>query len=372
MSEPRPGIADELSFSVDLASLEASPMPDVSLSTVGIHERGDLQRWIEAFPEIVERDLLLVTTEFDQWQIRDQRVSDRLDVLFLDTNGSLLVAELKRDDAPDTTELQALKYAAYCSQLTVDDVVEQYARYHELDLEEARGAILEQAPNLEDRELGPIRVRLVAGGFGPSVTHVTLWLRDLGLDIGCIQIRARRHGTTHAVLTTRQLIPPPAASEYLVKRRRREVEEEQREASARRRNTIVVLAEAGLIKPGDELKLDPTLFSDRSRSGLEAKIAENPAYAIARYTGEGLRTAFEWALDGKKYSCSGLTWTMLDELGLNPGSIAGPDYWRLSDGRTLYAASCEIEDPQRPADRDGKGVGSSESDLADAAVTATT
>ena len=75
-------------------------------------------------PEIVGPGLLLVTTEFDQWEIRDQKVPDRLDVLFVDHNGSPLVAELKRDRATDTTELQALKYAAYCSELTVDELVE--------------------------------------------------------------------------------------------------------------------------------------------------------------------------------------------------------------------------------------------------------
>ena len=141
-------------------------MPAVALSEVGIRERSNLQRWIEAYPEVVERDLLVVTTEFDQWQIRDRRVADRLDVLFLDAAGALLVAELKRDEATDTTELQALKYAAYCSQLTVPDIVEQYARYHGVSLEAARQTILEQAPALEDRELGPVRVRIVPAHSG--------------------------------------------------------------------------------------------------------------------------------------------------------------------------------------------------------------
>jgi hypothetical protein len=39
-------------------------------------------------PEIVGPDLLLVTTEFDQWEIRDKKVADRLDVLFMAADGS--------------------------------------------------------------------------------------------------------------------------------------------------------------------------------------------------------------------------------------------------------------------------------------------
>jgi RecB family endonuclease NucS len=47
-------------------------------------------------PRVVGHDLLLVTTEFDRWETRTQRVADRLDVLFVDEDGSPLVAELKR------------------------------------------------------------------------------------------------------------------------------------------------------------------------------------------------------------------------------------------------------------------------------------
>lgn len=280
-------------------------MEPVGLSELGIRERRDLQRWIENFPEIVERDLLLITTEFDQWEVRDARVADRLDVLFLDSAGSLLVAELKRDEAPDTTELQALKYAAYCSQLTVPDIVDQYARYHKTDIDEARTAIFEHAPALADRELGPIRVRIVAGSFGPSVTHVVLWLNDLGLDIGCIEISARRHGDTHAVLSVRQIIPPPAAEDYLVKRRRREAEED-REASARRRNSVTVLTEAGVPAPGDPVRLNPAAFNAEQRALVERKIAEDPNYAIAEWTGAGIRQALKWRVDESIHSCSGL------------------------------------------------------------------
>ena len=82
------------------------------------------------------------------------------------------------------------------------------------------------------------------------MTHVVLWLHELGLDIGCIQLTARRHGTGHAVLTSRQILPPPAAEDYLVRRRRREEKEEEREAPTRRRNSVVVLTEAGLVSPG--------------------------------------------------------------------------------------------------------------------------
>lgn len=335
----------ELAFSIDLSTREAQRLADTSMADAGILERRDLQRWIEEHPEIVGPDLLVATTEFDQWQTKDRRVLDRLDVLFLDSRGSLVVAELKRDEAPDATELQALKYAAYCSQLTVADVVEQYARYHDVDTAEARTVIFEHAPTLADRELGPIRVRLVATSFGPSVTHVVLFLIDLGLDIGCIQLRARKHGESHAILTARQLLPPPVADDYLVKRRRREQEEEDREAKTRRRNSVVVINEAEAIVPGEIVEVNPHAFTPDQRAAVEALIAREPDAARAEWTGEGIRRALRWLRDGRSYSCSGLIWTMLQELGFEPGSLPGPDYW-LAPGtrKTLYETSCELED----------------------------
>jgi hypothetical protein len=111
----------EFAFRVDPQTREAEPLEAVDLASFGFWERRDLQAWIVDQPEIIEPDLLLVATEFDRWQVQDQIVADRLDVLFLDSDGCLLVAELKRGEAPDTTELQALKYAAFCSQLTRDE-----------------------------------------------------------------------------------------------------------------------------------------------------------------------------------------------------------------------------------------------------------
>lgn len=105
----------------------------------------------------------MVTTEFNQWELRAQRVERRLDLLFLDSDGAPVIAELKRAEAPDTVDIQALKYAAYCSQLTVeDDAADAYARYYALDKENAWDKILDHAPSLRNSELRPVRVRLVA------------------------------------------------------------------------------------------------------------------------------------------------------------------------------------------------------------------
>ena len=192
-----------------------------------MRERDDLQRWVTEHPELIAPDLLLITTEFDRWEIREQKVYDRLDALFLDARGAPVVVEFKRDRATDTVELQALKYAAYCSQLTFDELVEEYGGTHGRSSEEARQKLLDHAPGLEDGGLGHVRILLVAGSFGPAVTSVVLWLRENGIDIGCIEIAARAvPGARQAVVSSRQIIPLPEAEDYLVRRRRKEQEHE--------------------------------------------------------------------------------------------------------------------------------------------------
>jgi hypothetical protein len=331
--------SDEVAFAIDLETLEAAPMPQMTLESVGIKERADLQRWISAHPEIVESDLLLVTSEFDQWAIKQQKVPDRLDVLFLDAGGSVLVAELKRGKAADTTELQALKYAAYCSQLTVEDLVEAFARFHDVGVEEARASLLEHAPALGEGDVGGVRIRLVAEDFGPAVTSVVLWLREHDIDIGCVEVTARQNTPASAVLSARQIIPLPAAEDYLVRRRRKEQEEEERKTRERRKETsAAILVRTKLVERGAVLKLKVDQFSKSLRPNVEALIADEPDTALAEWTGDPLKP-LRWRRDGEVYSPTGLVNAILAEIGASAKTIPGPDYWLLPSGNSMYEES---------------------------------
>ena len=290
-------------------------------------------------------DLLLVTTEFNRWELKQEKVADRLDVLFLDSDGHPLVAELKRGEARDTTELQALKYAAYCSSLTSDELAEEFAAYHATSIEEAQEAIVEHAPSLDDGEPGAVRVQLLASRFGPAVTTVVLWLNDLGLDIGCVEIRVRKLSHDKAVLVSRQILPPPDAADFLVRRRKREEAEEKKEAREKKRNAVTVITEKGALDIGAELSLVTQAFNEKQRPAIEAKMEENPHYGKVLWTGKGSRHAIEWKLDGNTYSVSGLVAHMLDELKLYRSGIRGPLFWSAPDGRTLNEVAEQLLAP---------------------------
>jgi hypothetical protein len=336
----------EFALSIDIESRQASELVEVELSEIGIKERQDLQRWVEPHPEMIGGDLLLITTEFNRWELRQEKVADRLDVLFLDSDGHPLVAELKRGEAGDATELQALKYAAYCSSLTSDELAEEYAAYHESSLEQAHEAIVEHAPSLDDGEPGAVRVQLLAARFGPAVTTVVLWLNDLGLDIGCVEIRVRKLSDDKAILVSRQILPPPDAADFLVRRRKREEAEEKKEAREKKRNAVTVITEQGALETGTEILLVPQSFSEKQRPAIEAKIEENPDYGKVFWTGKGSRNAIEWKLDGNTYSASGLVAHMLDELNLYKGGIRGPLFWAVPDGRTLAEVAEQLTAPR--------------------------
>ncbi len=327
---------------VDLRTKEVEPTSEITLASLGLKERDDLQRWISEYPEVVGPDLLLVTSEFDWFHIGGQKVSDRLDLLFLDSLGRPVVAELKRDKAEDTVDMQALKYAAYCSTLTVDELVEEYARFHEVDINEARRKIVDHAPSVKTEELGQVRIRLIAGAFGASVTSVVLWLQDIGLDIGCVQVVARRTGDHNAVISARQILPLPGAQEFMVRRRRRAAEEEIREHKARRRNAVTILLENEALDQGQELTLHLPALTAEWREMVEKLIEDEPDAGVAHWTGLSMRRALRWKRDGQEYSASGLVETLLRELGFE-ASVPGPQYWVTEGGNTLADLAIELE-----------------------------
>lgn len=50
-----------------------------------------------------------------------------------------------------------------------------FAAHHPVELDEGHQRLLDHAPVLEDGGLRSIKIRLVAGSFGPAVTSVVLW-----------------------------------------------------------------------------------------------------------------------------------------------------------------------------------------------------
>ena len=210
-------MADERVFTVVCAV--ATPLLPITLAEAGFSERTHLQEWVIAHPEMLGDGVMIVTLEFDGWRAASGAAErDRLDVLGLDRAGRLVVAELKRDAAPDTVEMPALKYAAMASRFTPDSLAAQHAKYRS-----NRGKPTSDAEALEahgkygllPENLAKPRIVLLASSFPPVVTATTVWLTEMSLDISLVTFQAYR-ADDKIIVTVSQLYPVADVEEFTV------------------------------------------------------------------------------------------------------------------------------------------------------------
>lgn len=198
----------------------------VDFADIGVNERHDLESWVVAHPELLGERLLVISVEF----CRFDRSSKRLDVLALDSEGVLVIVELKLDVAGSHADLQAIRYAAFCSTMTMQDVIEEFASHRHVSSEEAEQIALnflalDELPELGDRP----RIILAAGSVDDQeITSCVLWLRRFGLDISCVEISPYRMPDGGIVLVPKTIIPLPETREYTVQVEKKEVAKVQK------------------------------------------------------------------------------------------------------------------------------------------------
>ncbi|QXC60785.1 MGMT family protein [Aquihabitans sp. G128] len=330
-------------YTVDGAT--AVPATPISLSDAGLRERDDLQEWVIAHPEILGPDVLVITFEYDRWRSSTgDRERDRLDVLGIDRDGRLVVAELKRDKAPETVEMQAIKYAALASRFTEDDLVEQLARSlrqrtgSAVEEDEARATLLDWVVELDAEVLSQPRIVLVAGSFPPVVTSTVHWLNQMGVHITLQSVQAYRVFEDRTIVTVSQLYPLPEVEELLVSPSRVNDTVDAKQRRRREGSTVVRLVRSGQIADGTELVMRPTTSVDAStRSEIEAWLADNPDRARAVWRNDS-RAPIEWAVNGERYRPTALVNIALAAVGVTR-SVRGPEWWVLPDGRSLVEAA---------------------------------
>lgn len=210
-------------FRIDTDGRAAEAVPADSFSDLEYHERYDIQEWVLDNPGLLGEPLLVISSEFSGFD----RTSERLDVLAMDQSGRLVVIELKRTAAGTQADLQALRYAAYCSTLQLQDAAELRARFRsdrgkQLSVEDARDEIerFVEEPDFEDLDDKP-RIILAADDFGPEITATVLWLRSFGVDVRCVRMTPYSVGDDLVVDST-VLIPLPEAEDFVIRREKKE------------------------------------------------------------------------------------------------------------------------------------------------------
>ncbi len=214
-------------YTYDKRKKTLAPCKETEFKAHGLLERQDIEKWVEQNPDILGEELLIITTEYDQFD----KTSERLDLLAIDKEGNLVVIELKRDDSGKNVDLQAIKYAAYCSTHRLDDLAAMHAKYlkqkgRAATPEQARAKILDfiESDDFEELSDRP-RIILVSKEFRPEVTASVLWLRKFGMDIRCVKLDLYQLSDDAVAVNSSVLIPLPEAEEYLVKAERKEMAE---------------------------------------------------------------------------------------------------------------------------------------------------
>lgn len=333
------GIEDSI-FEVDIDTKRTRDIKRKKLQELGLLEKQDFQKWIIKNPELLGEELLIIAEEYSSFE----DVRKQPDIVALDRNGRLVVIELKRDTADDTTDLQAVKYAGYCSVLTAEQIQEDY---REFISENNGGPSREEVGRMFADHLGldheegwanfdldnKPRILLAAGSFPTEVTAPVMWLREeYGLDITCVKFYAYEYCDA-ILLNARQVIPLPEAEEYMTQWRKKKRQQEESSSSGR---TVIKLLNRGVLQEGDIVEFNKKHqpdgdWEDRDEEFWKAKV-----------TGERGYNNFVWLHDEGEYTASRMTQELLEELtGTPQTSKRGVRYWRHPqyENRTLLELS---------------------------------
>lgn len=210
----------ELLFAVEPGGT-AVPVPASSLAATGLLERQHLQEWVVAHPQILGPSVMVVAVEYDGWVVAGGPQRDRLDILGLDLDGRLVVAELKRGVAPDTVDMQVIKYAAMASRFRLDTLAVAHASFssrrgNQMTVDQAAEALQTHADAVSDETLADPRVVVIAQDFTPIVMSSVVWLAERGVDIALVRFRPYQEAEGRVFVTFSQLFPLPDLEKSMV------------------------------------------------------------------------------------------------------------------------------------------------------------
>lgn len=200
------------------------PVQKTSFIEEKILERKDLQQLLKTDISPLGDDLMVISEEFGDWEDSNRRI----DLLCLDKQANLVVVELKRTSDGGHMELQAIRYAAMISSMTLEQAIDTYARYIGGDDAQSKSSkeILDflGEDSMEEVEWGgDVRIVLVSHDFSSELTTAVIWLNKHDIDITCVRLLPYKLGDQLLIDVT-QIIPLPEASDYEVKIRAKERE----------------------------------------------------------------------------------------------------------------------------------------------------
>ena len=191
-------------------------------------------------PEALGEELLVIQKEFDGFA--DTR--ERLDLLALDKDGQLVVIENKLDDSGRDVVWQAIKYAAYCSNLKKAEIIDIFQQY--LDRFCGGGSASSLICEfLDEVELDSVvlnpgnqqRVMFIAANFRKEVTSTVMWLLGHGIRAQCFRVVPYTF-SEELFVDLQQIIPTPEAADFMIGMASKETEEKSAQGAQRRSHKL--------------------------------------------------------------------------------------------------------------------------------------
>lgn len=236
-------------FKINPTQNRIAPLEIKRFGELGFTERRHLQEWLENCPQALAQgdgeELLIIQKEFDGFD--DTR--ERLDLLALDKEGSLVIIENKLDDSGRDVIWQALKYASYCANLSKTQVIDIYQRYLNQKAREFGRPAASAADNLiefleidglEAAQINRIKTQrliLVAARYRKEITNTVLWLSQFGIACQCFKVTPYQSGD-ELFLNCEQIIPTPESSDFMIGMVAKEDEEKSVDSEQKHRHTL--------------------------------------------------------------------------------------------------------------------------------------
>lgn len=227
-------------FRINKDANSIEPLRSQTFSELGFRERQHLQEWIAKSPSCLGEELLIIQKEFAGFS----DTNERLDLLAIDKQGSLVLIENKLDDTGRDVTWQALKYASYCSSLSKENIRSIFQEY--LDRvnpgEDAKSALVEFLDAEEYDEVtinkgSTQRIILIAANFRKEVTSTILWLLNFKMRVQCFRVTPWRSGND-IFLDVDQIIPTKDAEEYMIGLASKSLDEVEAAAEEKTRNKV--------------------------------------------------------------------------------------------------------------------------------------
>lgn len=185
-------------------------LKEVRTSPVRLEER--LEDWLANDISVLDPDLLVIDR-----QVRTD-YGTIIDLLCMDSHGSLVVVELKKGKTEREVAAQALDYASWVRELKADRIAEIAKGFLRVDLDKALQARFEPAPETWNESH---RSLIVAESIDAHTERIVRYLSELGVPINVATVQAFKDESGQEMLAQVFLVEPEVARARDASRKRR-------------------------------------------------------------------------------------------------------------------------------------------------------